>query len=150
MNYNEIIEQLPYSAPFLFVDAITSVSAESIQGEFTYHKDLDFYKGHFKHKPVTPGVILIETMAQIGLACFGIYLLKDMDGNAEKIVNFGLTTAMVDFLHPVFPGEKVTVKANKRYFRFGKLKCGVQMWNENNRVVCEGDISGMIITGRHE
>ena len=45
---------------------------------------LFFYKGHFKENPITPGVLLIETMAQIGVVCLGIYLLKNEISSDKK------------------------------------------------------------------
>ena len=75
MNKQEIIAILPYSKPFLFVDEILSITENGVEGSYTFDSDLDFYKGHFKDNPITPGVILTEVMAQIGLVCLGIFLL---------------------------------------------------------------------------
>jgi len=142
MKKEEIVSNLPYSEPFLFVDEILEIDADSIKGSFTYSADLDFYKGHFRDFPVTPGVILTETMAQIGLVCFGIYLSADAaDGLSGQVM---LTSTQIDFLKPVYPGEKVIVQANKNYFRFNKLSCNVIMWNSANEVVCKGVIAGMV------
>ena len=143
MTANQIIELLPYQYPFLFVDALTVISSEGITGNFTFKKDSDFYKGHFKNNPITPGVILTECMAQIGVVCLGIYIMKDevLENNYPKIA---LTSSHVDFFLPVYPGEKVTVVSEKDVFRFNKLKCKVKLFNEQNELVCRGDISGMI------
>jgi 3-hydroxyacyl-[acyl-carrier-protein] dehydratase len=137
----KIISKLPYSKPFLFVDEIISINDSGVEGSFTFNEDLDFYKGHFKDNPITPGVILIETMAQIGLVCLGIYLLKD-ENDKPKIA---LTSSEIAFLKPVFPNEKVLVISEKVYFRFRKLKCKVKMMNAKNEEVCSGFISGMIV-----
>ena len=136
----EILSKLPYSKPFLFVDEIINLNENGVEGYFTFNENLDFYKGHFKDNPITPGVILIETMAQIGLVCLGIYLLKD----ETKRLNFALTSSEIEFLKPVFPNEKVIVISEKIYFRFGKLKCKVKMMNAYNNEVCSGFISGML------
>ena len=48
MEYQHIINQLPYSEPFLFVDEVLSVSDEDISGTYTFKKNLFFYEGHFK------------------------------------------------------------------------------------------------------
>ena len=141
MEVSEILKNLPYSAPFLFVDELLHVDENGIKGTFTFDKNLDFYKGHFKKKPVTPGVILTETMAQIGLVCLGIFLVGD-ELNSESQI--GLTSTEIEFLKPVLPGEKVTVISEKVYFRFNKLKCKVKMLNENSEIVCEGTIAGII------
>ena len=133
-----IISKLPYSKPFLFVDEISYIDENRVEGNFTFDKNLDFFKGHFVNNPITPGVILIETMAQIGLVCLGIYLLK----NEKNLVNIALTSTEIEFLKPVYPNEKVTVLSEKKYFRFGKLKCKVKMYNQNNEIVASGYIAG--------
>jgi 3-hydroxyacyl-[acyl-carrier-protein] dehydratase len=143
MNLNEIIEKLPYTEPFLFVDELLHVDENSISGTYTFSEDLDFYKGHFKGNPVTPGVILTETMAQIGMVCLGIYLLGDAF-NKETVIAF--TSADMQFLKAVYPNEKITVTAQKTFFRFGKLKCEAVMKNEAGQDVCKGILAGMITT----
>lgn len=148
MTTNEILSKLPYSKPFLFVDELLQIDENGATGTFTFDKDLDFYKGHFKDAPVTPGVILTETMAQIGLVCLGIYLSGT--ANAELKAHVMLTSTAIDFMKPVFPGEKVTVVAEKVYFRFKKLNCNVLMKNEAGEVVCKGSISGMVTTKMHD
>ena len=142
MKNQEILAKLPYSEPFLFVEEILSINENGVEGTFTFDENLAFYKGHFKDKPVTPGVILTEVMAQIGLVCLGIYLL---DNKFNKNNSIALTSTNIDFLKPVFPSEKVTVISEKMYFRFGKLKCRVIMKNTNQEIVCRGEIAGIII-----
>ena len=140
MTKAEIITKLPYSKPFLFVDEILAINENGLEGTFTFDSKLDFYKGHFKNNPVTPGVILTETMAQIGLVCLGIYL-----NEGKEIQNIGFTSSEVEFLKPVYPNEKVTVISEKIYYRFGKLKCKVKMLNEKKEEVCSGTLAGMIM-----
>jgi len=153
MKSEEIISYLPYSRPFLFVDSVTITGENSLEGEYKFREDEFFYEGHFIRKgekgfiekfPVTPGVILIETMAQIGVVCMGIYLLREKlaSGNLPEFV---MSSAEVEYFLTVFPGEKVKVFSEKIYFRFGKLKCNVKMKNEKNELVCKSIISGMII-----
>ncbi len=143
MNSQDIISILPYQYPFLFVDEIISVDENGIVGTYQYDRNLPFYKGHFKNNPVTPGVILTETMAQIGLVAFGIHLLSSMKGSFDQ-VQIAFTSAETDFYKPVFPGEKVTVKGEKLYYRFSKLKCKVEMYNQREELVCRGTLAGMI------
>ena len=144
MNASQIINNLPYQAPFLFVDALTEISEKGITGNYTFKENAFFYEGHFKENPITPGVLLIETMAQIGVVCLGIYLLKN-EISSDKKPKIALTSSQVDFFIPVLPKEKVTVISEKEYYRFNKLKCTVKMLNTKNELVCRGTISGMII-----
>lgn len=143
MTSNQIISLLPYQEPFLFVDELVNMSSEGTKGHYTFKKDAYFYEGHFKDNPITPGVILTECMAQIGLVCLGIVIMKDeiSESSHPKIA---LTSSQIDFFLPVFPGEKVTVVSEKEVFRFNKLKCKVKLFNEKNELVCRGQISGMI------
>ena len=142
MNSKNIIALLPYQEPFLFVDELTAISSEGITGNYTFKKEAYFYEGHFKNNPITPGVILTECMAQIGLVCLGIYILKDEVSESNPTI--ALTSSQVDFFLPVLPGEKVTVVSEKEVFRFNKLKCNVKLYNEKNELVCRGKISGMM------
>ncbi|MDP5081084.1 MAG: hydroxymyristoyl-ACP dehydratase [Winogradskyella sp.] len=142
MEKESIIQLLPYKKPFLFVDGIDTISEDGITGYYRFKTEESFYKGHFKNNPITPGVILTECMAQIGLVCLGIYLLKD-ELNTDKKPQIALTSHQMDFYLPVLPNEKVTVISEKEVFRFNKLKCKVKMINEKGELVCRGQISGM-------
>ena len=143
MKKETIIQLLPYQTPFLFVDELTFISENRSEGYYTFKNDEYFYQGHFKEKPITPGVILTEVMAQIGVVCLGIYLLKN-NFSETKNPQIALTSNEVSFFLPVKPKERVKVVSEKIYFRFNKLKCNVQLFNQKNELVCKGIISGML------
>ncbi len=146
MTKEFIISNLPYGKEFLFVDGIDEVSETGITGNYQFREDEYFYASHFKEKPVTPGVILIECMAQIGLVCLGIYLIsKSGKSELTDINKIALSSSEIDFLIPVYPKEKVTVVSEIVYFRFNKLKCKVKMINSKNELVCKGILSGMLV-----
>ena len=144
--YEELISQLPYKSSFLFVDHITLLNKDEVIGDYTLRKDAFYYEDHFVGNPVTPGVIITEIMAQIGVVVLGVYLLSQ----EEFIVRGGgalyplLTSTEVAFHKIVFPGEKVTVISKKQYFRFGKLKCYVEMQDSLGDVVAKGMFSGIV------
>ena len=146
--YNDILAYLPYKSSFLFVDHILSLDEDGVTGDYTLKKDSSFYEDHFVNNPVTPGVIITEIMAQIGLVVLGIFLIVSENketGAAMVEGSFPLLTATdVSFFKMVLPGEKVTVSSKKQYFRFGKLKCQVEMHNEVNELVAKGTFSGII------
>ena len=144
MNTEEIIAKLPYSEPFLFVDELLRIDESGAEGSFVFDESLDFYKGHFKDNPVTPGVILTECCAQIGVVSLGIFLLLQNDNSINEHIQIGLSSSEMEFLAPVFPNEKVIVISEKVYFRFHKLKCKVKMFNASGSLVCKGTISGML------
>ncbi len=138
-----VIKSLPYQSPFLFVDELTHISDNGVRGNYTFKESDYFYRGHFKDYPITPGVILIEVMAQIGVVCLGIFLLRDKLSDVKKPEIF-LTSNNIDFFLPVIPNQKVNVVSEKIYFRFNKLKCKVHLFDEKNQLVCKGFISGML------
>ena len=147
-RYTDILALLPYKSSFRFVDSISFLSMEEVKGDYTLQKDSFFYQDHFPGNPVTPGVIIIEIMAQIGLVVLGIYLImnepEEVGTASGKNVFPLLTSSDVSFFKMVLPGENVTVISKKQYFRFGKLKCIVQMFNASEELVAKGIFSGII------
>ena len=143
MDLKSLLTYLPYQSPFLFVDELVHVDESGVKGNFTFREDLDFYKGHFIGNPVTPGVILTECCAQIGVVCLGLFILKKEKTDMDK-VGIGLSSSHMEFLKPVYPGEQVSVSSTKIYYRFNKLKCEVKMYNASNELVCKGVIAGML------
>lgn len=144
--YETILEQLPYKAGFRFVDSIERLDSNGSAGRYTLREDAFFYRDHFPGYPVTPGVILTEIMAQIGLVVLGIFLLSTEDKMYQKDSAFFplLSSTDVSFFKMVFPGETVTVVAQKKYFRFHKLKCDIEMFNAAGERVARGSFSGMM------
>ncbi|HUZ58783.1 MAG TPA: hypothetical protein VMU83_08375 [Hanamia sp.] len=147
-KYNHIISHLPYKSSFLFIDNISSLDMEGVTGDYTLRKDSFFYEDHFVNNPITPGVIITEIMAQIGLVVLGIHLITCENSDADMGLNSGsfplLTATDISFFKMVLPGEKVIVTSKKQYFRFGKLKCLIEMHNGASELVAKGIFSGII------
>jgi 3-hydroxyacyl-[acyl-carrier-protein] dehydratase len=144
--HNDILNYLPYKSSFLFVDNISELDETGVTGDYTLKGDSFFYEDHFPGNPVTPGVIITEIMAQIGLVVLGIYLVVKGDDNFEMNESSFplLTSTNVEFFKMVLPGAKVIVTSKKQYFRFGKLKCAVEMHNAANELIARGTFSGII------
>src|ERR1700754_5162985 len=111
--YEDILNLLPYKSSFRFVDHITELDEDGVTGEYTLKADSFFYEDHFPGNPVTPGVIITEIMAQIGLVVLGIHLMlkeKDHEGFEMHKDSFPLLTSTnVEFYKMVLPEEKVVV-----------------------------------------
>jgi 3-hydroxyacyl-[acyl-carrier-protein] dehydratase len=136
-----ILDRIPHQTPFRFIDDILDVDEDGARGVYTYRKDEFFYKGHFPDNPITPGVILTETMAQIGLLPLGIYLLNGTDCRD----NILFSSSEVRFCQIVYAGQTVTVESRKRYFRHNILKCDVKMFQESRGLVCYGTLCGLFL-----
>ncbi|MCD4750591.1 MAG: hypothetical protein K8R59_14570 [Thermoanaerobaculales bacterium] len=141
---SEILAELPQKEPFLFVDEILEIGDEEIVAAYRFREDHDFYRGHFPGNPVTPGVILVEAMAQVGVVALGIHLLARQEGIEEvrKVVTM-FTDMQVDFTGIVKPGDRVITTGRKLFFRRLKLRSTVEMRLEDGTVVCSGTVSGM-------
>jgi 3-hydroxyacyl-[acyl-carrier-protein] dehydratase len=145
MKYNYIFDLLPYKSTFRFVDEISFLDPDKVIGHYTLKKDAFFYEDHFVGNPVTPGAILTEIMAQIGMVVLGIYLIAPSAAAGNPTILVPLFTSIeVSFHKMALPGQKVTVISRKDYFRFDKLKCHVELQDEAGELIAKGIFSGMI------
>jgi len=140
----DVLTRVPQQAPFRFIDEIHELDRDHIVASYTFPKDADFYRGHFPGNPITPGVILIETMAQAGVVAQGLYLyaLEVEPEELEKVVTV-FTDCAIDFSGQVLPGDRVTTTGRVKFFRRKKLRAEVEMKLDDGTVVCSGELSGM-------
>src|SRR5690349_6432296 len=83
ISQSELLDYIPQKVPFRFVDEILEVQETRIVGRYQFLPTEFFYIGHFPGNPITPGVILLESMAQVGAVALGIYLLSKEISRAE-------------------------------------------------------------------
>ena len=143
-NKEHVLELVPQQTPFRFIDEILELDDDHIVASYTFKEDESFYRGHFPGNPITPGVILIETMAQAGVVALGIHLVVRESGleGVQKLITV-FTDANVEFSGTVLPGQRVITSARKLFFRRRKLRAEVEMRLEDGTVVCSGQLSGM-------
>ena len=134
-DINAIKKILPHRYPFLLVDGIIEFEPEKrIVGIKNVTGNEQFFEGHFPERPVMPGVLIVEAMAQTG----GIMLLKDDEEVENKLVFF-MGMDSVKFRKPVVPGDQLVMeltmlKARRSTFRMagkayvkGELVCEAEM-----------------------
>ena len=159
---NAILKYFPIKKPYRFIDKIISVDENHIVGTYQFKEDEYFYEGHFPGNPITPGAILLEAAAQVGLLAYGMYLLamdpaneitaekiallseKPIDLNSKDANFFYLVSSDVHFRKVIRPGDKIIIRSDKVFFRFGKLKCQIRIELSNKELVCKGIISGIM------
>lgn len=137
----EILALVPQQSPFRFIDELLELGPEGALGTYRFRDDESFYAGHFPGNAVTPGVILTECMAQIGLVTLALYLAR-LDGRDDEQVTL-FTEAETEFSALVLPGDRVTVRSERIYFRRGKLKCRVEMHLDNGDLAAAGVLAGI-------
>lgn len=142
----EVLERIPQREPFRFVDTLHAVDGEKVEASYRWRPEADFYRGHFPGHPVTPGVLLVECMAQAGVVPMAIYLVHATlePEEAEGLLPF-FTDASVEFSGAVPPGARVHVRSERVFFRRRKLRCrSVMELEEEGKVVCSGELAGVV------
>lgn len=117
----EIQRILPHRYPFLLVDRVLEVEpGKRIVALKNVTVNEEFFLGHFPGKPVMPGVLIVEAMAQAG----GILMLSEVQDRDAKLVLFtGIDEAR--FRRPVVPGDQLRLEAEvlRRKATACKLAC---------------------------
>jgi 3-hydroxyacyl-[acyl-carrier-protein] dehydratase len=124
----EAIEAIiPHRDPFLLVDEITElVPGERVRGRYTVRGDEDFLRGHFPGRPIMPGVLMVESLAQAG--CVGVLAHPDY---ADRLVVFaGIEN--VRFRRIVEPGDTLELElvVERLRSRLGKGSGTVKVGDE--------------------
>jgi 3-hydroxyacyl-[acyl-carrier-protein] dehydratase len=118
INIEEIIKLLPHRYPFILVDRILEVvPGKSIVGLKNVTINEPFFQGHFPARPVMPGVLILEGMAQVG-GLLAYISNRDMVG--KKLIYFAGIDG-VRFRQTVMPGDQILFKLNV-------LKCKRKIW----------------------
>ncbi|MBN2300351.1 MAG: 3-hydroxyacyl-ACP dehydratase FabZ [Acholeplasmataceae bacterium] len=135
MIREQIKKVIPHRDPFLFLDEVIELEVMKRAVGIKYiTQDEYYFKGHFPGKPVMPGVIIIESLAQVGAV-----ILMSEPKYQDKIVYFtGIKNAK--FRKSVVPGDKLMLECILTKFRepfgFGVAKAYV-----DGNLVCEAEIS---------
>lgn len=141
IDIQRLMELLPHRYPFLLVDRIVAMdSDESCIGVKNVTANEPQFQGHFPDRPVMPGVLLIEGMAQTaGALC----VHSQLKGAKPQVVYF-MTIDKVKFRKPVVPGDRVE-------FHLNKINRRRNMWwykgvaKVDGGVVCEAELSAMLV-----
>ena len=110
----QIMAAIPHRYPFLMIDRMVEVvTGASAIGIKNVTVNEPFFQGHFPAKPVMPGVLIIEAMAQTAAALVVLTLGDDFEG---KLVYF-MTIENAKFRRPVVPGDQLRIHVNKERSR---------------------------------
>ncbi len=140
LETTDILRLLPHRYPFLLVDRIIEINGdESCIGIKNVTANEPFFQGHFPNRPVMPGVLLLEGMAQTGGAVCALALgFKESAGSV-----FFLTVDKAKFRKPVVPGDTieyhVVKKTRKKSMWWFRAEAKVR-----GEIVAEAELGAMI------
>ncbi len=132
MDIQQILQHLPHRYPFLMIDRVTEFKAgESLVGYKNVTYNEPFFVGHFQERPVMPGVLILEAMAQ----ATGLLAFRTVERGAKRdSLYFLVGIDKARFKRPVEPGDKLILKANLLRARRG-------IWV----FACETSVDGNIV-----
>jgi beta-hydroxyacyl-ACP dehydratase FabZ len=139
LDVNDILKRIPHRYPFLLVDRIVEIQGgDKIVGVKNVSYNENFFQGHFPNRPVMPGVLICEAMAQVGAI-----LADNARGQRDDNKTFVLTGLdNVKFKRPVEPGDQLRMELTciKRRGSFWKMQ-GVA--TVDGKLVAQAEISAM-------
>lgn len=137
---SDLLSVLPHRYPFLLIDKIIDIDGdETATGVKNVTFNEPHFLGHFVNKPIMPGVLIIEAMAQTAGA---ISLLNNFDKTKPGIVYF-MTIDNAKFRKPVVPGDQLKIHVKKLRSRLGisKYACIAEV---DNVIVAQAEVSARI------
>ncbi|MFA4933542.1 MAG: 3-hydroxyacyl-ACP dehydratase FabZ [Candidatus Omnitrophota bacterium] len=134
LDINEIMKILPHREPFLFVDRVTHLEkGKRAVGIKNVTMNDYFFRGHFPNRPVMPGVLIIEAMAQVG----GVMMLASEENRGKLAFFMAIDNAK--FRKTVVPGDTLVfeVEAGKMRSKIGTVHGKAKV---EGKVVAEADL----------
>ena len=137
MDIHQILKKLPHRYPILLIDRVLEVEAgKRIRALKNVSINEPFFVGHFPHRPVMPGVLMLEAMAQAAA------LLSFADGGLQTNKNSVIYFVGIDgarFKRPVEPGDQLILEVE-----VDRIKAGIHKFNARGKVgdelACEAQL----------
>jgi len=133
IDTRRIMEMIPHRHPFLMIDEVVDVVAnERATGIKNVSIDENYFKGHFPTRPVMPGVLIIEAMAQTA----AVLVVHTLGPKSEGKLVYFMSVDNARFRRPVFPGDRLDVHVLKQRHRGnvwkfeGRAKVGTNLMAE--------------------
>jgi len=140
LDIQAVFDILPHRYPFLLVDRIVSIELDGkIIGIKNVTFNEPFFQGHFPGRPVMPGVLIIEAMAQ----CGGILMLNSVENPKTKLAFFSHIDK-VKFRRPVVPGDQLVLEVEQTDKKRNFIKIKGRAFVDGQQVA-EAEIMAVIV-----
>lgn len=141
LDIHQVLSILPHRFPFVMVDRVTElIPGKSIRGHKCVAYNEPWFPGHFPQRPIMPGVLIIEALAQIG----GIlaYASDPFDSTANLM--FFLAIDKARFRHTVTPGDRLDLYAEVVHHRSNVWKLRGEA-SVDGTVCAEGELLASVV-----
>jgi len=141
IDIQRIMEMIPHRYPFLMIDRVVDVTpGECATGIKNVSINEFFFQGHFPRRPVMPGVLLIEAMAQTA----AVLVVRTLGTESEGKLVYFMAIDNARFRRPVFPGDQLAVKVTRQRNRGNVWKFEGQATVEG-KLAAEATFAAMIL-----
>jgi len=144
----DLLAMLPHRPPFLFVDRVTKLEPfKSIVAERTLRAEEPYFAGHFPGRPIMPGVLVAEALAQTSGLLIGLSERTALAAPPEKPKAFFLATTNLKFTHPAVPGDVLVLRAAAERSFGGLFRFNVEAAAGRN-AIASGSLTLAMVEGK--
>jgi 3-hydroxyacyl-[acyl-carrier-protein] dehydratase len=141
IDINRIVQMIPHRYPFLLVDRVFDiVPDESAVGLKNVTMNEPFFQGHFPSRPIMPGVLIIESMAQTA----AVLVVETLGASAEGKLVYFMSVDEARFRKPVIPGDQLKIHVKKERSRGNVWKFSAQA-KVDDQLMAEATYTAMIV-----
>lgn len=135
-----LMELLPHRAPMLLIDRMIDITPNvGATGVKAVSINEPFFGGHFPGKPIMPGVLIVEAMAQTA----GAFVMHTMGAKAHDKIVYFMSIDKARFRHPVVPGDLLTLPVKMQKARMPVWRFGGEAY-VNGKLCAEAEFTAMI------
>lgn len=145
-DIHRIMQMIPHRYPFLMIDRVIDlVTGESATGLKNVTINENYFQGHFPSRPVMPGVLILEAMAQTS----GVVVVDSMGDDAEGNLVYFMSVDSCRFRRPVEPGDQMLIFVERQHKRGNVWKFGCKV-RVDGKVVAEAKVAAMLVRAEQQ
>jgi 3-hydroxyacyl-[acyl-carrier-protein] dehydratase len=141
IEIDDVMRMIPHRYPFLMIDKVVDVkSGQSATGIKAVTVTEPHFQGHFPSRPIMPGVLIIEAMAQTA----AVLVIHSLGGESEGKLVYFMSIDSARFRRPVAPGDMLSIHVSKQHSRGAVWKFSGEA-KVDGQLVAEATFAAMIV-----